>query len=341
MSRQNAVHIPKDVLVQVGKDLGMEVNRLASYFGLEEATKKVEIDPTWMDVLPVILQPLNFAGVKVLFEDDSLLYTNVLSDEKDAAYVGNEAEDLVAVLMSPDVIMHELAAYLGEVEETPRVKQELSLEALVALLAIGDTVKRIKLRNILDPNLTVFDLDLQTVSDEFMLTVNANDLRWMGPFMQDLRYEAKKIDFNKALNELSKLGIIQYKDKQIEIDDKGAILFEELLSRKTMLGIRSVFYHEGVLNYLSLAFIRTQNYIWYLDGAEKSSIMNLSSLELEGFIATMLAPGEVPQALEMKHVEEEVVEVKKEASGPRFCRNCGEKLSPGAKFCKSCGTMLT
>ena len=100
MSRQNAVHIPKDVLVQVGKDLGMEVNRLSSYFGLEEDTKKLEIDPTWMDVLPVVLQPLNFAGVKVLFEDGSLLYTNVLSDEKDAAYVGNEAEDLVAVLMS-------------------------------------------------------------------------------------------------------------------------------------------------------------------------------------------------------------------------------------------------
>lgn len=340
MSKQEAIRIPKDVLVQVGKDLGMEVNRLASYFGLEEGDTKVEVDPAWMDVLPVVLQPLNFSGVKLVFKDDSLLFTNVLRDEQDAAYVGSEAEDVLILAKAPDEIMEELASYLGEVEEAPRIKQELSLDALIALLAIVDTIKRIKLTNILDPNQTEFDLDLETVSDAFLLAVNAKDLRWMAPFMQDLRYEAKKLDFNKALNELSKLGIIQYKDKKIEIADRAALLFEDLLSSKTMLGLRSVFYHDGVLNYLSLAFIRTENTIWYLDGAEKSSVMNVSPLELKGFITAMLAPGEIPPALEVKHVEEEVVEVEKEARGPRFCRNCGEKLSPGAKFCKSCGTKI-
>lgn len=340
MSKQEAVRIPKDCLIQVGKDLGMEINRLASYFGLEEGQTKVEIDPSWMDVLPVILQPLNFSGVKLVFEDDSLLFTNVLRDEQDAAYVGSEAEDVLILAKAPDEIMEELASYLGEVEEAPRIKQELSLDALIALLAIVDTIKRIKLTNILDPNQTEFDLDLESVSDAFLLAMNAKDLRWMAPFMQDLRYEAKKLDFNKALNELSKLGIIQYKDKKIEIADKAAPLFEELLSRKTMLGLRTVFYHEGLLNYLSLAFIRTESTIWYLDGAEKSSVMNVSPLELKGFIATMLAPGDVPPEIVKTQVEEKVVEVKKEASGPRFCRNCGEKLSPGAKFCKSCGKKI-
>ena len=340
MSKQEAVRIPKDCLIQVGKDLGMEINRLASYFGLEEGQTKVEIDPSWMDVLPVILQPLNFSGVKLVFEDDSLLFTNVLRDEQDAAYVGSEAEDVLILAKAPDEIMEELASYLGEVEEAPRIKQELSLDALIALLAIVDMIKRIKLTNILDPNQTEFDLDLESVSDAFLLAMNAKDLRWMAPFMQDLRYEAKKLDFNKALNELSKLGIIQYKDKKIEIADKAAPLFEELLSRKTMLGLRTVFYHEGLLNYLSLAFIRTESTIWYLDGAEKSSVMNVSPLELKGFIATMLAPGDVPPEIVKTQVEEKVVEVKKEASGPRFCRNCGEKLSPGAKFCKSCGTKI-
>ena len=340
MSKQEAVRIPKDCLIQVGKDLGMEINRLASYFGLEEGQTKVEIDPSWMDVLPVILQPLNFSGVKLVFEDDSLLFTNVLRDEQDAAYVGSEAEDVLILAKAPDEIMEELASYLGEVEEAPRIKQELSLDALIALLAIVDTIKRIKLTNILDPNQTEFDLDLESVSDAFLLAMNAKDLRWMAPFMQDLRYEAKKLDFNKALNELSNLGIIQYKDKKIVIADKAAPLFEELLSRKTMLGLRTVFYHEGLLNYLSLAFIRTESTIWYLDGAEKSSVMNVSPLELKGFIATMLAPGDVPPEIVKTQVEEKVVEVKKEASGPRFCRNCGEKLSPGAKFCKSCGKKI-
>lgn len=340
MSKQTSIRIPKDVLVQVGKDLGMEVNRLASYFGLEEGKNRVKIDPHWMDILPVMLQPLNFSGVKFLFEDDSLLFTNVLRDEKDAAYIGSEADDFIVLPMSPDDIIDELASYLGDVEETPRVKQELSFDALIALLAIVDTLRRIQLRNALDPNQTMFDLDLETIGDEFMLAVNAKDLRWLAPFLHDLRFEPKKIDFHKALNELSKVGIILYKDKQIEIDEKGVVLFEELSKRKTMLGMRSMFYHEGALNYLSLAFIRTDNYIWYLDGAEKSSVMNLSPLELKGFIATMLAPGEIPPVIEAKHIDE-VVEVQEEVSGPRFCRNCGEKLREGAKFCKNCGTELT
>ena len=299
---------------------------------------KVDINPKWMDILPVLLQPLNFAGVKILFEDDSLLFTNVLRDEQDAAFVGSDEQDLVVVPMAPDMIMDQLSAYFGDVEPTPRVKQELSLDALITLLAITDTIKRIKLRNILDPNQTTFNLDLETVSDEFLIAINSKDLRWLAPFMHDLRWNPKKIDFNQSLNELSKLGIIQYKNKLIEIDDKGAILFEELLKRKTMLGIRSVFYHEGILNYLSLAFIRTEHYVWYLDGTEKSSVMTLNIEELKGFIAMMLAAGEVPPGVKVKTIDK--VEEKKEASGPRFCRNCGEKLSDGAKFCKSCGTKL-
>ena len=340
MNKQEAVRIPKDVLIQVGKDLGMEVNRLASYFDLKEGSKKVEIDPQWMDILPVILQPLNFSGVKILFEDDSLLFSNVLRDEKDAAYVGSEADDLIIIAKEPDDIMVELASYLGEVKDTPRIKQELSLDALIALLAIVDSLRRIHLRNILNPDQTSFDLNLETISDEFTLAMNANDLRWLAPFVQDLRYEAKKMDFHKAFSELSKLGIIQYKDKQIGITETGSALIEEFSKRKTVLGIRSVFYHEGFLNYLALAFIRTANTIWYLNGSEKSSVMNISPLELRGFIATLLSPGEVPPVVEVKEVEE-VVNVEKEVSGPRFCRNCGEKLNPSAKFCKSCGTKLT
>ena len=148
MSNQQSIRIPKDVLIQVGKDLGMEVNQLASYFGLQDKGGKVDINPKWMDILPVLLQPLNFAGVKILFEDDSLLFTNVLRDEQDAAFVGSDEQDLVVVPMAPDMIMDQLSAYFGDVEPTPRVKQELSLDALITLLAITDTIKRIKLRNI-------------------------------------------------------------------------------------------------------------------------------------------------------------------------------------------------
>ncbi len=337
MSNKATIRIPKDAIVQVGQDLGLEVNRLASYFGLKEGNGKIDFDKQWEDVLPVLLQPLNFSGITTLFEDDSLLFTNVLSDAVDTVFCGTEAEDLAVLPMHPDAMMDLLASYLGVIGETPRVKQELSSDALIALLAIADTVKRAKLSNVLDPSQTEFEITLQSVSKAYEDAIKAKDLRWLAPFASELRFEAKVIDFNKALMSLAKTGIIQYVNKKIDIDDNGSVLFDELLRRKSMLGIRSVFYHEGVLNYLSLAFLRTENMIWQLDVSNKGNIMSLSVEELKGMIATLLAPGEIPPPLKTnEEVEEPTV-----LSSPRFCRNCGAKLSEGAKFCKSCGTKIS
>ncbi|HSL86301.1 MAG TPA: hypothetical protein VK861_05165, partial [Bacteroidales bacterium] len=295
MSNNETIRIPKQRIVQAGNSLGIKPNRIAMYFGLDESKVNLQPDDDWKSIIPVLLKPLNFSGVKALFEDDSLLFTNILRNENDAVFCGAEEGDLVVLPMEPDAIMELFASYLGEVEPTPRVRQELSLDALIAMLAIVDSVRRAKLKNVLDSSETTFDLDLVSVSEEFKVVVEAKDIRWLAPFMHDLRWEAKEIDFNSALNELSKLGVIQYKNKKIEIDDRGFVLFDELLNRKTMLGIRSVFYHEGVLNYLSLAFIRTPNYLWYLDGTEKSCVMTLNYEELKGMIATMIAPGEGPK----------------------------------------------
>lgn len=337
MSNNETIRIPKQRIVQAGNSLGIKPNRIAMYFGMDESKVNLQPDDDWKSIIPVLLKPLNFSGVKALFEDDSLLFTNILRNENDAVFCGAEEGDLVVLPMEPDAIMELFASYLGEVEPTPRVRQELSLDALIAMLAIVDSVRRAKLKNVLDSSETTFDLDLVSVSEEFKVVVEAKDIRWLAPFMHDLRWEAKEIDFNSALNELSKLGVIQYKNKKIEIDDRGFVLFDELLNRKTMLGIRSVFYHEGVLNYLSLAFIRTPNYLWYLDGTEKSCVMTLNYEELKGMIATMIAPGEGPK--EVSQVRE-IVEDRTEVLGPRFCRKCGEKLSEGAKFCKSCGAKM-
>ena len=338
MSNNETIRIPKQRIIQAGNALGIKPNRIAMYFGLAESKGNAQPDEAWKDILPVLLKPLNFSGVKVLFEDDSLLFTNILRNENNAVFCGVEEGDLMVLPMEPDAIMELLASYLGEVEPTPRVRQELSLDALIAMLAIVDCVRRAKLKNILNPSETIFDLDLVSVSEEFKLSAVDKDVRWLAPFMDDLRWEAKDIDFNNALSELAKLGVIQYKNKKIEIDDRGLVLFDELLNRKTTLGIRSVFYHEGVLNYLSLAFIRTPNYLWYLDGTEKSCVMTLNFEELMGMIATMIAPGEVPKEQSVSPVDKD--EVRTDISGPRFCRKCGEKLSEGAKFCKSCGAKM-
>ncbi|MBV1708694.1 MAG: zinc ribbon domain-containing protein [Erysipelothrix sp.] len=338
MNDDMSIRIPKQEIVQAGNALGIKPNRIAMYFGLHEGKGNVQPDEAWKSILPVILQPLNFSGVKALFEDDSLLFTNILSNDNDAVFCGVEEGDLLVLPMESDAIMELLASYLGEVEPTPRVRQELSLDALIAMLAIVDCVRRVKLKNVLDPSETSFDLDLVSISEGFKIAVASKDLRWLAPFMDDLRWEAKEADFNNALNELSKLGIVQYKNKKIEIDERGRVLFDEFLNRKTVLGIRSVFYHEGALNYLSLALVRTQNYLWYLDGTEKSCVMTMNYEELKGMIATMIAPGEVPEEINVTPVNK--VEDRTEISGPRFCRKCGEKLSEGAKFCKSCGAKM-
>jgi hypothetical protein len=37
---------------------------------------------------------------------------------------------------------------------------------------------------------------------------------------------------------------------------------------------------------------------------------------------------------------EVINEEQKKSVTPKFCRNCGDKLSSGSKFCKSCGTKV-
>ncbi|MHC1734919.1 MAG: zinc-ribbon domain-containing protein [Erysipelotrichaceae bacterium] len=338
MSENQTIRIPKESIIQAGNELGIKPNRLAVYFGLEEGKGKVKPEETWRSVLPVVLRPRNFSGVKVLFQDDNLLFTNILRNENEAVFFGIENEDVMVLPMESDEILVLLSSYLGEIEPTPRIKQELSLDALIAMLAIVDSVRHAKLMNVLDPSKTEFDLDLASLSKEFKDSVVAKDIRWLAPFMHDLRWEAKEINFDVALRELAKLGIVQYKNEKIGIDDRGIVLFDELLNRKTMLGIRSVFYHEEKLNYSSMAFIRSENYIWQLDGSEKSCMMTLNNEELQGMIAVMLSPGENPP--EERRVSMEKGKDREDSSNPLFCRNCGEKLSIGARFCKRCGTKV-
>ncbi|TJX15804.1 zinc-ribbon domain-containing protein [Tissierella creatinini] len=149
-------------------------------------------------------------------------------------------------------------------------------------------------------------------------------------------------------NRLTKAGIIMYKDSKVEISENGELFFDELLKRKTMLGLRSVFYHEGLINYLAMALMRTENYLWFLDTTDNACIMSLTYEELQSLIGTMISPGEEPPEMkteaeaepkaEAEPIEEPKVKIK--ATTPKFCRNCGEKLGSGAKFCKKCGSKI-
>ena len=60
----------------------------------------------WEDLLPLILKPRNFTGMTALFEDDSLLFTNIVTGEEDAAFCGEEDDILKVMPMSPVSYTH-------------------------------------------------------------------------------------------------------------------------------------------------------------------------------------------------------------------------------------------
>jgi ribosomal protein L40E len=238
------------------------------------------------------------------------------------------------------------------------------------MLSIADSIKRAKLENILNPSKTEFVITEEILQIEFQYNQESRNLRWLSAFLAELRWESKPLDFKKALKELSKAGIIRYKDSSVEVSEDGEIFFEELLKRKTILGLRSVFYHQGVINYLAMALMRTENYLWLLDVTDKACIMSLNYEELQGMIGTMISPGEEPPEIEALTTDDTEIKMKAERSAepnadveaeikvetkaesedinkeqkksitPKFCRNCGQKLSSGSKFCKKCGTKI-
>ena len=375
--------IPKDLVTSAGNHLGIKVNQLAVYFGFAESSQSIKPENGWEKVLPIILKPRNFTGMTALFEDDSLLFTNIVTSEEDAAFCGEEDGILKVMPMSQSEIIELLASYLGETEDRQKIKQELSGDALICLLSIGDSIKRAKLENILDPSKTEFEISDKILQNEFLYNSEGRNLRWASAFLAELRWEEKPLNFEKSLKEFSKAGIIIYRDGRVELSENGEIFFDELLKRKTILGLRSVFYHEGVINYLAMALMRTEKYVWFLDVTDKACIMSLNYEELQGMIGTMISPGEEP--LEMEAVErlaetkadgtakgsaEKNADIEVEAKAkiitiskvkmkaetkaeldsinkdqekltpPKFCRNCGEKLTSGSKFCKKCGTKI-
>ena len=375
--------IPKDLVSSSGNYLGIKSNQLAKYFGFAESSQSVKIEKGWEEILPIILKPRNFTGMTALFEDDSILFTNIITGEEDGAFCGEEEGNLKIMPMSQLEIIELLSSYLKETEDRQKIKQELSIDALICMLSIADSIKRAKLENILDQSKTEFVITEEILQIEFQYNLESRNLRWLSAFLSELRWESKPLDFKKALKELSKTGIILYKDSKVEVSENGEIFFDELLKRKTILGLRSVFYYEGVINYLAMALMRTENYLWFLDITDKACIMSLNYEELQGMIGTMISPGEEP--LEMEAVErlaetkadgtakgsaEKNADIEVEAKAkiktiskakmkaetkaepesinkdqekplpPKFCRNCGEKLTSGSKFCKKCGTKI-
>jgi len=350
--------ISKNTVLSAGKHFGIQANRFAEYFGFTESSKSTEIVEGWEDLLPLILKPLNFTGLTALFEDDSLLFTNIVTGEEDAAFCGEEEGNLRIMPMSQMEMIELLASYLGETEDRQKIKQELSRDALICLLTIVDSIKRAKLENILDPSKIEFEITDKILQNEFLYNSEGRNLRWASAFLADLRWKEKPINFEKSLKELSKAGIIIYRDSRVELSENGEIFFDELLKRKTILGLRSVFYHEGVINYLAMALMRTENYLWFLDVTDNACIMSLNYEELKGMIGTMISPGEEPPEIEAETTDSKETKMKAEPevktkanvedisrdqekpTTPKFCRSCGEKLSIGSKFCKKCGNKI-
>jgi len=332
--------IPKDVVPSAGRHLGIKINRLAEYFGFAESSHSIKNEEGWEDILPIILRPRNFTGMTALFEDYNLLFTNIVTGEEDAAFCGEEDGILKIMPMSQMEIIELLSSYLGETEDTQKIKQELSGDSLICMLSIADSIKRAKLENVLNPSKTEFDITEEILQNEFQYNQESRNLRWLSAFLAELRWEERPVDFKKALKELAKAGIITYKDSKVELSENGEIFFDELLKRKTMLGLRSVFYHEGVINYLAMALMRTENYLWFLDITDNACIKSLNYEELQGLIGAMISPGEEPPEMKIEAKAEDTDKKQEKSEAQKFCRSCGQKLSSGSKFCKKCGTKI-
>ncbi len=327
MEGLNIQSFPKKDMVKAGNKLGFRPNKLINLSGIEDSNEIIQIREEWKPLVKTFLNPQIISGIIQVSEDD-LVVSNLLADKDRVLLYGEDQEFYNIMVFSPIDMVYYLDGNMEEVEEEEKIVQSMSLNGLISLLSIVDSLKRMKLINLLDPSIGEVNLSCQLIDIEYHNSKSYGDLRWLGPIIGELRWEDKEVDFKRGVKELADIGLIDLIKDEILPNKKGQDLFRDLLRRKTVLGIRSTFYDEGQLSYLALVIIETPSFLWYIEVKEDTSLISISSDDARALIATIIAPGDLPQ------------ESQSESQVQSFCIECGFKLDQGSKFCPQCGKKL-
>jgi hypothetical protein len=321
----------------------------------------------------LLLMPRNLSFVAAVMRNEQMFFSTVITGEKSWAFYqcDEQMSETTLKVMTPDSIVLFLKELFGvSALVATDTSMTLSPVGLLTLMTLADVIKRKKLESLVLQLVSDEPLDAKALEDVFKLTFESGDLRWYLPFVMEAFgpfgalesvVSQQKIDFKKGLKELETLGLIAVDKIHLNLTDSGASLVTKMLEPRGLLSFRSLFFDQGNLQHLPVAFCMLGEQIYLImpvDGGSHYCFKSIDEAKFDELVEMVIGPGDAPQMVEVVKSKKETAKVRASSvseaptstptSNPtpaptpsktqtKFCKYCGTQLSAEANFCKACG----
>lgn len=332
---KKVIGIPTDKILPAGRSLGIEPNLLSGLSGFPESAGTCEVEREWEELLPVLLAP---GKVSMLMKGDRKCAVTLTSlsvvDGKILAYSGESDGNTYIQATDPLQLREELMASIRANIPGRDIVLPMSLDALFALAALSDFIKRQKTQNMLgqtdEPTPPTVN-ELQSLLGE---AEKGMDPRWwLTPFLFKIYSPNRRLNVSEALKQLQELELTEENEGIVYLTAAGFTLADELTYRRGIVGFHSYYFEDGKPVQSTQVFLGTFESIWLLECGEKSVLSSLSDEAAEHMIEQALVPGEaVPKGCGAMAPEEAVPkECGSQSPSEAFSKGCGAQ-SPGQEY---------
>jgi len=292
------------------------------------------LDADQKEVLQAVLRPMNSADIAVLLANDGLMRLQLNLRAETGVLIGKEDDKNELLPRSEGDVASLVMAYLAQGGEPLKRAAALNLSqnAFLLLLAAADAYKMNYFDDMLKHDITEVKLTVESLDRAVKDAYEKTDPRWLLPFVFFRSETIPKIDVKAALSELTKAGV--FGSGGVILTEEGEAFIDDLMSRKVIADVSSLYVQEAALARSHVMFIRTEHTLWAVRFGEKddAEILSLTIDDAcELMVSLLIQKDEPKDRPTLRKSDAATAEALK-------CPKCGQKLAPGAKFCARCGT---
>ena len=335
--KNEAVTIATHQVVAAGKGMGLKQNMLSAMLGFSDSGSAVTAQESWTKALPSLVAPRKYAVILTAEKGSFAKSVNYVCEGKNAVLF-NETDQgmLSAIPMSSE----QAEAYFTEFVEGAGTKREINLsmsyEAMIALCALADSLYRRSLQALLDKNFRAAPPSVKELQDKLKELSADTDERWLTDFIYAAYNSPRDVDVHKGIAQLAELGVVTLEGEDILPTETGWPFLADLADRRSIIGVQNYYYQGGQPVRNTTVLLRTCGHIWFFDCADISLVASVSGKEAVNLLKQALAPGEEVPAYSPEE-QTAASSSPRQATGNRFCAQCGNPLGKEAKFCAKCG----
>lgn len=307
-------------------------------FDKAESVSPPLLDAAQQEVLNALLQPLNTTDMAVLLANDGLMRLQLSLRGETGVLLGQADDGNQLLPASEGDVATMVMAYLAQGGEPLKraVALNLSQQAFLLLLAAADAYKMSYLEDLLNHTVSAANLTAKSLARAVAEAYESTDLRWLLPFALFRSEAAQKLDVTSALAELAEVGLIEVEG--VVLTEEGSLFIDDLMYRKVIADITSLYVQDVALARSQVMFIRTEQTLWAVQFGDKDAAVRSLTIDeaCELMVSLLIQKDEPANRSALKAGPKEGPEGA--VSKALNCSKCGHQLATGVKFCVNCGT---